>query len=469
MYLILDHPRTRIEDYLSLMDPNMAEELTSLANDLRDLKIIHVNSTATGGGVAEILQSMVPLMNSLGLTTKRIVIQGNPEFFQVTKRIHNLLQGAEGSLSAEEFQTYFQTNQGVADEFVRLGLSAEVWFFHDPQVLPLASMLPGGGSQIRNWICHIDLTSPNQSTINSLLPMTQDYDGLIFSLPSYIPQGLGDVPVHIAPPAIDPLTEKNTPLSEAQALNTVAAMGIDPDRPLVTQVSRFDLWKDPLGVVDAYRMAREHVPGLQLALLGLSQATDDPESLDVLHQVQEHAAGDPDIHLYFYTDGLAYSIDHLVNAFQAASKVVMQKSIREGFGLTVTEAMWKGKPVIGGNVGGIRVQIENGVTGFLVDSPHQCADRIVQLIQDPALSARLGQAARDSVRERFLLPRLTLDYLRTVKDRLRGLEGNGVAHGIHLNGANGAHSLTSDVPSNELKANELKANELKANGLKAQA
>ena len=452
MYLRLDHPPASMDGHLSLLDPKLAGELTSLANDLRHLRFIHINSTATGGGVAEILQSMVPLMNSLGLNTERIVIEGNPQFFQVTKRIHNLLQGAEGCLSAQEFETYFQTNQGVADEFARMGLSADVWFFHDPQVLPLASMLPAKSGQIRNWICHIDLTSPNPSTINSLLPLTQDYDNLIFSLRAYVPQGLGEVPVHIAPPAIDPLTEKNTPLGEAEAMSTVAAMGIDPDRPLISQVSRFDLWKDPCGVVDAYRIARRDIPGLQLALLGLSQAIDDPEALDLLHQVEDHAAGDPDIHLYFYTDGLSYSIDHLVNAFQVASKVVIQKSTREGFGLTVTEAMWKGKPVIGGNVGGIRIQIENGVNGFLVDSPQECADRIVQLMQDPALSSRLGGAACDSVRERFLLPRLTLDYLRAVKERLRGHESTGVGHGVFRNGTNGAQALTSDLSSDGHKA-----------------
>ena len=452
MFLKMEHPPVPIDGHLSLVGPQLAAELTSLANDLRHLRFIHINSTATGGGVAEILQSMVPFMNSLGLNTQRIVIDGNPEFFQVTKRIHNLLQGAEGSLSAQEFQTYFQTNKAVADEFGRKGLAADVWFFHDPQVLPLAGMLPAGSGEIRNWVCHIDLTSPNPSTIKSLWPLTKDYDNLFFSLPAYVPRGLGETSVHISPPAIDPLTEKNAPVSAAQALNTVAAMGIDRDRPLISQVSRFDLWKDPCGVVDAFRIARQHVPGLQLALLGFSQAIDDPEALDLLHQVEDHAAGDPDIHLYFYTDGLAYSVDHLVNAFQVASNVVIQKSIREGFGLTVTEAMWKGKPVIGGNVGGIRIQIENGVTGFLVDSPQECADRIVQLIRDPALSSRLGMAARDSVRERFLLPRLTLDYLRTVKEGLRGPEGNAAPQSVLVNGTNGAKPRTPKVSTKRLKA-----------------
>ena len=272
-----------------MVSPELADELTDLADELRGLRLVHINSTATGGGVAEILQSMVPLMNALGLATERVIIDGNPEFFQVTKRIHNLLQGAEGALSPSEFEAYFQTNQGVADEFKRRGLEADAWFFHDPQVLPLASMLPIRPREVRNWICHIDLTSPNESTINSLLPLTQHYDNLFFSLRDYVPAGLNGVPVYIAPPAIDPVSVKNTPLSDSAAKAAIAAMGIDTKRPLVTQVSRFDLWKDPCGVVDAFRVAKKTIPGLQLAMLGLSQAIDDPESLDVLRMVEEHS------------------------------------------------------------------------------------------------------------------------------------------------------------------------------------
>ncbi|PKB79136.1 MAG: hypothetical protein BZY88_15010 [SAR202 cluster bacterium Io17-Chloro-G9] len=434
MFVKLEHPPVSKNKYLKMASPELAAELTDLAEELRHLRFIHVNSTATGGGVAEILQSMVPLMNALGLATERVVIDGNPDFFQVTKRIHNLLQGAEGSLSASEFETYFQTNQSVADEFKRRGLEADAWFLHDPQVLPLASMLPLRPGEVRNWVCHIDLTTPNESTINSLLPLTQDYDNLFFSLPHYVPAGLNGVPVHIAPPAIDPVSSKNTSLSDRAAKTTVAAMGIDPHRPLVTQVSRFDLWKDPRGVVDAFLLARKTIPGLQLALLGLSQAIDDPEALDVLREVEEYAGADPDIHLYYDVDGLPGSIDHVVSAFQVASDVVLQKSTREGFGLTVTEAMWKGKPMIGGNVGGIRVQIEDGVNGFLVDSPEECARRIVQFMEDADLRARLGLKARESVRQRFLLPRLVLDYLRAVKSVSVPSNGNGSNNGLSLNG-----------------------------------
>ena len=430
MFVKLDHSAISKDAYLDIVSPNLAYELTALVDELRHMRVVHINSTATGGGVAEILQSMTPLMNALGLHTERVVIDGAPEFFQATKRIHNLLQGAEGSLSAAEFEIYFETNQRLADEFRRQGLEADVWFFHDPQVLPLAGMLPLRPAEVRNWVCHIDLTAPNESTINSLLPFTRHYDNLFFSLDDYVPAGLENARVHITPPAIDPISVKNTPMSDRDAASAVAAMGIDPHRPLVTQVSRFDLWKDPIGVVDAYRLAREQVPGLQLAMLGLSQAIDDPEALNVLNAVENHAGGDPDIHLYFYPVDLPGSIDQVVNAFQVASQVVLQKSTREGFGLTVTEAMWKGKPVIGGNVGGIRAQIEDEISGYLVDSPETCARRIVQLMKDAELRQQLGDAAHESVRQKFLLPRLVADYLRAVK---AGLSSN-----VSSNGTNGS-------------------------------
>ena len=415
------HPVLPFDRYRALLSPELADQLTTLAGDMRRLRFVHLNSTATGGGVAEILQSLVPLMNSLGVSTERVVINPPPEFFLVTKRIHNLLQGAEGSLSQEELDVYFQSIQRVGEDIKSRSLGADVWFFHDPQLLPLAGFLPRDESQARLWVCHIDLTEPNPGVAETLFPLAQHYDGLIFSLESYVPPGLdSSLPVSIIPPAIDPLTEKNVPLPEAEALEIVASMGIDPQRPLIAQVSRFDFWKDPWGVIDAYRIARQEIPGLQLALLGLSQATDDPEGLDVLNSVGEHAAQDPDIHLYFYPDGLLHSIDRVVNAFQVASKVVMQKSTREGFGLTVAEAMWKGQPMIGGNVGGIRIQIEDGVSGFLVDSPNECAQRIVQLFRSPALAERVGRAARESVRQRFLLPRLALQYLQAATPHISG-------------------------------------------------
>ena len=278
-------------------------------------------------------------------------------------------------------------------------VAADVWILHDPQLLPLARLLRKDDGAVWIWVCHIDLTTPNESVIKELLPLTQNYDHLVFSQRAYVPAHLGDnPPVNIAPPAIDPLSVKNTPMGEERASEIVGAMGIDRNRLLIAQISRFDLWKDPWGVIDAFRIARESVPGLQLALLGLSQAIDDPEALDVLSTVTEHAAGDPDIHMYHDPSDLPDSIDLIVNAFQVASLVLLQKSTREGFGLTVTEAMWKGKAMIGGDAGGIRVQIEDGVNGFLVSSPEECATRLVALLQDPALRSRMGEAAKESVR-----------------------------------------------------------------------
>ncbi len=422
MYSRLDHPPVRFDDYRPLLDPKLADELAAVAGELGKLRVLHLNSTATGGGVAEILQSMVPLGNSLGIETERIVINPDAaEFFDVTKKIHNMLQGSEGELSPEELGIYFSCIQRVADDMKAKSLTADVWFVHDPQLLPLARLLPKKEGETWIWICHIDLTTPNKSALDALMPLTQDYDQLIFSQQAYVPKDLGDkVPVLIAPPAIDPLTIKNTPMDMDQAQQIVSAMGIDTSRPLITQVSRFDLWKDPWGVIDAFRIARESVPGLQLALLGLSQATDDPEGAKVYNTVADHAAGDPDIHLYFDPSEMPVSVDEVVNAVQMASKVLMQKSTREGFGLTVTEGMWKGKPVIGGDAGGIRVQINNGVSGFLVSSPDECAQRLVELLQDEALSARIGVAAKESVRQLFLLPRLALDYLTVALAHVNG-------------------------------------------------
>ena len=436
MFVTVPQQPVNIDQYLPLLSTELVDELAAVAERLRGRRILHLNSTAEGGGVAEILRSMTPLMRSLGLSTDWVVINPPPSFFQVTKKVHNLLQGAEGELSSEEKETYLGDVQRVAEQMRLDGLDADVWFLHDPQLLPLARFLRKGRDGAWFWVVHIDLTTPNQSVLDFLLPLTTRYDGLAFSLDSYIPRELdGSPPIYVTPPAIDPLSVKNVPMDAVEASRIVTAMGIDPAQPLVTQVSRFDYWKDPWGVIEAYRLARRDIPGLQLALLGLSQASDDPEALEVLNSVTEYAGGDPDIHLHYSCEGLPASIDSIVNAFQTASQVVLQKSTREGFGLTVAEAMWKGKPVIGGKVGGIRAQIEDGVSGYLVDTPAQCASRIAELMRDSQLMSRIGRAARESVRQRFLLPRLALDYLQ-IADRT--LEG-----GTHVNGRGSAGGLLS--------------------------
>ena len=415
MYFRMDHPPVEFDDYVPFIPEQMAEELTSIAGDMKGMKVVHLNSTATGGGVAEILQSIVPLMDSLGIETERIVIKPQDDFFRVTKLIHNMLQGAPGSLSDEDWDTYYGAVRDVARAFEQDQLWNDVWFVHDPQLLPLAKLMTKEPDSTWVWIGRIDLTSPNTRVMDNLLPLFFHYDRLVFSLDDYVPSGVRNaMPVVIAPPGIDPLNEKNVALEESETLDIVATMGIDPWRPLVTQVSRFDAWKDPWGVVDAYRLARQDVPGLQLALLGLIQASDDPEAEAMVASVNDYVGDDPDVHLYAHAD-LPCSVARVVNAFQTASRVVIQKSTREGFGLTVTEAMWKAKAMIGGNVGGIRLQIQDGVNGYLVDSPQECGARIVQLLRDEELNARMGKEARASVSRNYLLPRLTLDYLKAAR------------------------------------------------------
>ncbi len=414
---IIEYPTTDATRYLELLTPDDADALTRVAENFKNCRVIHINSTAYGGGVAEILHSLVPLSNAFGIDTRRAVITpSDARFFDVTKRIHNMLQGAEGELSESEFAVYFGCLEEIAGEVEDTGLSADVWFLHDPQLLPLGRLLNRSNAQTRLWVVHIDLTEPNPSLMERLLPFTDAYDSLICSLDDYAPNPApNETRVFVAPPAIDPFAPKNSETSPEQASGIVKSLGIDPERPLVTQVSRFDTWKDPWGVIDAYRIARESHPGLQLALLGLSQANDDPEGEKVLQSVRAHAGCDPDIHLFFSPDNLPATNDEIVNALQSHSRVLLQKSTREGFGLTVSEGMWKGKPMIGGNVGGIRLQIVDGESGYLVDTAEQAAGRISQLLSDADLCATIGNNARDRVRRRFLMPRLLNDYLQAAQ------------------------------------------------------
>ncbi|MFQ5859993.1 MAG: glycosyltransferase [Dehalococcoidia bacterium] len=417
MFRKIDLPSQQFESYTQLLEPQLVDQLRSLAQNLHGRHLVHLSSTATGGGVAEILRSLVPLMRGLGLEAEWYVLTPPPSFFLITKKIHHLLQGMEGSLSQEELDSYVGCLKEAASSLEMAGLKADVWFLHDPQLLPLARYLSKRSNGIYLWVCHIDMSTPNLGVLEMLLPLASSYHGLIFTMEAYIPAGLNNGKVRVIPPAIDPLSVKNSALSPDEAWELVAGLGIDPVRPLVTQVSRFDIWKDPLGVIDAFRAARVTIPGLQLALLGLARPSDDPDFTAVLQGVQRHANGDPDIHILWDADGVR-DVDRTVNAFQTVSNVVLQKSLREGFGLTVSEAMWKGTPVVGGNVGGIRLQIEDRVNGFLVNSPDECAQRIVQLVQDPPLRQAMGQQAHQKAGQHYLLPRLVRDYLQAAQDFL---------------------------------------------------
>jgi trehalose synthase len=325
--------------------------------------------------------------------------------------MHNALQGAPEDLTDEQWDTWRSYNEMNARELVG---GWDVALIHDPQPAALHTLVP---EKARGWLwrCHIDMSSPNPDTIGKLLPYIATYPQSVFHVRDYVPDGM-DGHVNIVPPAIDPLAPKNMALSPEDAAYVCEQFGIDVDRPLMTQVSRFDPWKDPLGVIDAYRIVKEQIPSVQLALVG-SMASDDPEGWDFFNATIAHADGDPDIHILNNFNNVG-SIE--VNAFQSQSDVLIQKSTREGFGLTVTEAIWKGRPFIGGNVGGIPLQVENGVSGYLVDSVEGCAERTLDILRDPALGKALGRRGKEHVRKHFLTPRYLRDYLKIFTELLGG-------------------------------------------------
>jgi trehalose synthase len=412
----LDLGLAPLESYESFIEGDARQEILSAARSLKGLRVVHVNATPDGGGVAEILRSLVPMMRGLGIDASRWALEADERFFTITKRLHNGLQGKATLLCREDVECYWLHNEQAARAVEVAFRSPDILVVHDPQVMAVPAFLDDGTRTV--WHCHIDLTAPSEDVQARLLPLTQFYVRCVVSMHDYVVSGLPHDRVSVFPPAIDPLSPKNVPLSSENARQILARLGIDPSRPLVTQISRFDPWKDPWGVVDAYRLAKRRVPGLQLALVGALTAVDDPEGEEVWQSVRSYAGDDPDIHIYAQPE--VGGDDTTVNAFQTASDVVIQKSTREGFGLTVTEAMWKGKPVIGGDCGGIRSQIQDGVSGYLVSNAVECAERIVDLLDDPDRARLMGIAARESVRRRFLMPRLLLDYLRLFQQVVDG-------------------------------------------------
>jgi len=398
-----------LADYTHIAGKETIERIRELAEPMKGHRVLHVSATAFGGGVSEILYTIVPLMRDIGLDAHWHVIFGKEEFFNATKLLHNSLQGAEETLSDEQWEVFDEINAINAE-----GLQGE-WdtvIVHDPQPIGLRR---GANEKGRNWIwrCHIDLSEPNPAPIARLLPMIEEYDATVWHMPAYVPKDVAaENGVRIIPPAIDPLSPKNMAFSPDDAAFVARQFGIDVDRPLLTQVSRFDPWKDPMGVIDAYRIVHEQIPEVQLALVG-SMATDDPEGWDFFQRTFEYAEGDEDIKILNNLNNVG-AIE--VNAFQSQSDVCMQKSIREGFGLTVTEALWKGRPTIGGNVGGIPLQITDGESGFLVDSAEQCAQRCLEILADPELGKRLGRAGKEHARREFLSPRLLRDWVELLAE-----------------------------------------------------
>ena len=393
-----------LADYTHLVGKPLIEEVRGLAAELEGLKVLHLSATAFGGGVAEILYTLVPLMRDVGIEVEWQVMQGREEFYNATKILHNALQGNPMDPTPEQWQVFAKYNEMNAQA---LDGGWDVVIVHDPQPAAIHQLVPEKG---KTWIwrCHIDLSTPNPMAIERLVPLVRSYDGLVYHLNEYVPPGMDGRPVHIMPPAIDPLSPKNMAFSPEDAAFVCDQFGIDVDRPMICQVSRFDPWKDPIGVIDAYRAVAEEIPAAQLALVG-SMATDDPEGWEFFNQTMAYADGDPNIHILNNLNNVG-AIE--VNAFQSQADVVIQKSTREGFGLTVSEALWKARPFIGGDVGGIPLQVRDGETGYLVSSPEECARRAVAILKDPDLGKRLGRAGKEHVRRHFLTPRLLRDWLR---------------------------------------------------------
>jgi trehalose synthase len=392
-----------IDDYVGIVGPGVIDRIREAAAPLQGARVLHINATAYGGGVAELLATHVPLLRSVGIDADWQVMHGSDEFFGVTKTVHNALQGADVEWTAQMQRVYLEK---VLDNALQMDCDYDFVVIHDPQPAALLSFLrdrinDSGADTRWIWRCHIDLTAANPSVWEFFRPFVQMHDASVWTMPEFVPESLDmDLVLH-APPCIDPLSVKNLDLAVPFCQELARQYGLDVHRPIVTQVSRFDPWKDPVGVIEAFRIVRERVPDAQLLLAG-SMATDDPEGFRVWDDTETARAGDRDI---FLLSNLHQVGSVQINAFQRISDVVLQKSLREGFGLTVSEALWKARPVIGGRAGGIKLQIRDGFDGYLVDSVEQCAARIVDLLADPVAADALGAQGREHVRDNFLCTR----------------------------------------------------------------
>jgi trehalose synthase len=392
-----------LADYATIATRGLMAEIRRLAEPLAGKRVVHLSATAFGGGVAEINYTLIPLMQDAGLEVEWRIIRGGEDFYNVTKMIHNGLQGNPQGLDDEQreiFRRYQAENAAELEDIY------DFVVVHDPQPVGVIEHFPESRAHWV-WRGHIDFSAPNESVFDFVLPWVKRYDAAIFHMRDYVPRGEGLPPCYIWPPAIDPLAPKNMALSSEDAAYIVDQFGIDVERPLLTQVSRFDPWKDPLGVIDAYRLVKKRFPEIQLALVG-SMAHDDPEGWDYYNQTVEYAGGDPDVYILSNLNNVG-SVE--VNAFQVHSSAVLQKSIREGFGLTVTEALWKTRPTVAGRVGGIVAQIQDGETGWLVDSAAECAEACVEILRDPREARQRALYGKEFVRRNFLTPRLLRNWL----------------------------------------------------------
>jgi trehalose synthase len=396
-----------LADYRSIVRRELYDEVVALGDRLRGKRVLHVSATSFGGGVAEILYTLVPLMRDAGLETEWDIMFGSEPFFNVTKSFHNALQGAEYDLTVEDRAIYEEYNRLTAEALQKSGEDWDIVFVHDPQPA-LLKYFSGGLSPETRWIwrCHPDLSTPNPHVLDYLLPHIADYDAQIYTMEEYTPPDVHMPGLTLIPPAIDPLSPKNMALSADDARYIVSQFGVDVERPYIVQVSRFDPWKDPLGVIDAYRLIKEEIPEAQLVLIG-SMAHDDPEGWDYWYKTVNYADGDRDIFLFSNLTNVG-AIE--VNAFQSIADVVIQKSIREGFGLVVTEALWKARPLVASRVGGIPMQVDAG-GGMLVDTIPEAAAACTKLLKDRDFAREMGRHGKEHVRTHYLTPRLLRDDL----------------------------------------------------------
>ncbi|MBL7092003.1 MAG: glycosyltransferase [Candidatus Omnitrophica bacterium] len=390
----------KLSDYEAVVGKNVIEELRSLAQRLSGKVVRNVNSTAVGGGVAEILNRIIPLLNELGVCAHWDVIKGGERFFSVTKKFHNMLHGRDEELSPKEIELFLQTS---AENLKTMNICADIIFIHDPQPIALIKNKPLFKKSKWLWRCHIDVSQPNPQIWDFLKPYIEQYDASVFSSPSFA-QSL-KVRQFLIPPSIDPLSDKNRELSGETIEDVLRKFGIVRDKPIIAQISRFDYLKDPLGVIDVYRLVKKYID-CQLILAG-GTATDDPESNKVLSEVMEKVKGDSDIHVL----AVPAASDIEINALQRAADVILQKSVREGFALTVTEALWKAKPVVASAVGGIPLQIKHKYSGLLSRTIEGTAYWVKQLLNSPEYAKTLGESGREHIKQNFLLTRHLRDYL----------------------------------------------------------
>ena len=400
----------QLADYAGAVGIDAVDRILELAEPLRGARILHLNATAYGGGVAELLATHVPLLRSVGIDADWQVMHGSDQFFGVTKSVHNALQGADLDWTKAMQKVYLEK---VLENSLLVDGHYDFVVVHDPQPAAILSFLRDRfGSMLPDtrwvWRCHIDLTDANPKVWEFFRPFVEQYDASVWTLQEFVPASLEMPRIVQAPPCIDPLSVKNLDLAMPFCQELTRQYGVDVHRPSVCQVSRFDPWKDPVGVIEAYRIVRERVPDAQLVLAG-SMATDDPEGFRVWEDTEAARGGDRDI---FLLSNLHQVGSVQINAFQRVANVVVQKSLREGFGLTVSEALWKGRPVVGGRAGGIKLQIRDGYDGYLVDSIDECARRTIDLLADPVGADALGAQGREHVRDNFLSTRELEDWLR---------------------------------------------------------